>query len=277
MRTNAARLTVGLVGAAAAATLLSPTASGLTPAGAMAARPVSTTPAPVAAPPARPYVVITTAPIGTAGPAAPAPIVLVGDRAATPAKKDGYVNEQEWAQRYAQQGAAQVGIQGLLYGALAGAIIGGLVGLGAGLIVGIASAGIAFLAVGLLGVAGAVVGAGIGAVIGGIAGTITGAVNGYNDGLGEARYHNRKLRQYYGDTGRKPAAQQLAAPLPWTPQQPVTVGDLTRTVAPRLPVAVPRELSGIVIPSPATKAVADAQRALGAALGVPPARAHHSR
>ncbi|MFT3901406.1 MAG: hypothetical protein QM728_14325 [Gordonia sp. (in: high G+C Gram-positive bacteria)] len=252
-------ITAGLIGSATVAALLAPAASGATPQGVAAARPAvqpaTTTSLPTTA---RPYVVIPTAPIGTAGPAAPAPIVVVATKSVpvkpSPAAAfagNKYWDERAFAEQTAWQGALLSGGQGVAYGALAGGIIGGL----AGGLIGVISLSVPGMIIGV--VVGALIGAGIGAVIGGTVGTITGAINGYNDGLGEARFHNRKLRQYYRSGGQHPAAQ------------PTTVARRASAVQPIAPVVIPRQVAGIPVPKEAAAAINDAQRALNNVLGVP--------
>lgn len=201
MRANspAARLAVGMISAVTAASMFAPSAAGSVPhstnarLGASAVTSAAERPATT-----HTLLLIPTAPIGMAGPAAPAPIKLV---AATPTgnPKDGYINEQDWAARSAANLAATQAGLGALWGAGAGLLIGGIAGGVVGVVVGGATApiigpvAIVPIVVGVVG--GAVIGAAIGSAVGASVGAISGANTGYADGLGDARWHNWKVRQ----------------------------------------------------------------------------------
>ncbi|GED96311.1 hypothetical protein nbrc107697_03500 [Gordonia crocea] len=219
-RARTAGLVVGLISAATAATLIVPSAAGASGIGSAAQNrgPAVTTNSPATAVPAavlngQRYVVVSTAPIGMAGPAAPAPVVIpVADRP-TGNPKDGYLNEQDFASRSAADLAATQAGLGALWGAAAGAVIGGI----GGMVVGMVVAGLLLPVFGAIvgavvgGTIGAGIGAAIGAGIGGGVGGISGAATGYEDGMSEARWHNQRVRHHRDGS---PAPRPAAAPAP---------------------------------------------------------------
>ncbi len=311
MRTQQAptRLAVGLISSAAAVALLAPAASGATSQGVVAAAhpgPTAVAAAtPVASTSVRPFLVIPTAPVGTAGPAAPAPVVLEVVRmprtaaskkhkamktrlaknqvAHKVAERTGYANELEWGLRGAAAGASQAAGQGALYGAVIGGLIGGVGGgilgglagtaggaaaaaaitaasAGAGLIVAAPVATVILIAAAVAGVViGAGIGAGIGGAIGAGIGAVNGAIPGYHEGVGNARYHNYRVRKNRG----KPVSAAAVY------REDPTLDSLSRSFKSQMPKA----LAGITLPKggdkAADKAFEDAKRALAQALGIP--------
>ena len=137
------RLTLSLIGAVTAVAVVAPATSEASTPGPLVAGPgqasrnTAAVPARVTLPsvPGKQLFVVATAPVGMAGPAAPAPVVVAVDK--TPANlasladlgrhevKQGYVNEQQAAWQAAGQGA----LQGAGIGAIVGAIAGGIIGI----------------------------------------------------------------------------------------------------------------------------------------------------
>ena len=228
----AARIAVGLVSSAVAATMLVPSAAGAAPLGGAAAHRVVSAPVanehPDAATPR--FLLITTAPIGMAGPAAPAPRILVADRP-TGNPKDGPINEQAWAARSGAELAGAQAAEGALWGGIAGAVVGGLAGAVVGIALGAVAAPLLLVVIAVGAVAGAAIGAAIGAGIGAAIGGVAGYRIGYDGGLGDARWHNGRVRQYSGRTaGAGPRATRTAGVAP----------RIDPCVAPRLAEAVRR-------------------------------------
>ncbi|MFT3901407.1 MAG: hypothetical protein QM728_14330 [Gordonia sp. (in: high G+C Gram-positive bacteria)] len=285
-RTLLTRLTVGLIGSASVAAVLAPTAAGATPTGAIAAAAPTVVAQQVSPATAqRPYVVINRAPVGMVGPAAPAPIVLVGgldtpgsqtrrapdyryDALGESNRKEGYVNEQDWAWRGAGEGAGAGAGTGAAYGAVIGGIIGAVGGGLIGFVVGVSFPPIIPLTVIGGALIGGAIGAGIGAGIGAIAGSIDGAISGYNEGIQNARWHNEKVKLNKGRPVLWPVAQQeftlngLQRSLPALAPSVPTYSPTVPRISPTVPAALP-------IPREAARVVDDAHRAIANLLPQP--------
>ncbi|NNG97191.1 hypothetical protein [Gordonia araii] len=264
MRSNTlpSRLAAGLIGSAAVATLLAPAASGATPVGHVAAtaKPAvaATTPAPLRSMTDQQVLIVNRAPIGAAGPAAPAPIVVAlgKEQVAELGKvqvKQGYINEQQAAWQGAGAGAAGGAAVGALVGVIAGGLIGGIFGV-FGSIPGI--------------VVGAISGAISGAITGAIWGAVGGAVNGYLNGQNQARAHNNAVRK----NGGKPVSAQVSGPVANPVDQVVRQAQAflpqpQRAVAPK-PVRELREIPDVKLPPQAHRAIDDAKRAFAHHFGI---------
>ncbi len=240
--TLAGRLAVGLIGTAATAALVIPTAAGAAPSGSVAAAVVHAAPivTPASAPapaPDRLMVVVHLAPVGTAGPAAPAPRVVALNRAAAaqPGRhevKQGYVDVQQaaWA------GVGPGALQGAGIGALVGAIAGGIIGI--------------FVPVPIISI---IPGAISGALTGAVWGAVWGGVTGYLNAQSQAEAHNNAVRK----NGGKPVAATVAPPV----HAPTRV---TPT-----PVYAPSEIPDIKLPPQAHRMIDDAKLAFARAFGIP--------
>ncbi|MFT3901408.1 MAG: hypothetical protein QM728_14335 [Gordonia sp. (in: high G+C Gram-positive bacteria)] len=290
MRTEklSSRVALGLISSTAVAAMLAPVASGATANGYIAAAP-----APVAAPVAPaltkdygPVVIVTRAPIGAALPGAPAPIVLVAQPTSTKGvvaipfgkrnvlgesnRKEGYVNEQQWAWRGAGQGAAEQGQAGAAIGAviggIGGAVLGGIIGGALGTTI-FPVAGTILGAIGGAIVVG-VIGAGIGAAIGGGIGAAAGAVGGYNEGLANARWHNSAVKRNGGKPTVAPIADQVLT-LPGANRQLAARKTQPSPVAQLQDALTAPTRDQIALPPAADKAVDNAKRGLAGALGIP--------
>ncbi|QKT05854.1 hypothetical protein HUN08_00550 [Gordonia sp. X0973] len=267
------RLVVGLIGSTAAAALLAPTASGATQAGpAAAATHGSAVVAPAAHPmlpsvPGKEIIVVATAPVGTAGPAAPAPMVVAIDKSAVGlgmaefGKHDvaqGYVNEQQAAWQGAGAGAAAGAGVGALGGAIAGAIIGGLFGIfggPVGIIVGAITSGIT------------------GAITGAVFGAVGGGINGYITGQNQARAHNDAVRRNGGKpvSAAVPVRHRAGNPtgqVAGLPDVRAFLPQPTRAAHPA-PFEGPREIPDVKLPPQAHHAIRDAKDAFARAFGIP--------
>lgn len=252
------RLVVGLIGSTAAAALLAPTASGATQAGpAAAATHGSAVVAPAAHPmlpsvPGKEIIVVATAPVGTAGPAAPAPVVVAIDKSAVARAgqfgrhevKQGYVNEQQAAW---QEAGRQAGFNAAV-GAIAGAII-----------------GILFPVPILSIIPNAIVGAATGAVWGAVAGYIT--------GQNQARAHNDAVRRNGGKpvSAAVPVRHRAGNPtgqVAGLPDVRAFLPQPTRA-AHSAPFEGPREIPDVKLPPQAHHAIRDAKDAFARAFGIP--------
>ena len=273
------RLAVGLISSAAAAALLVPAASGATPVGPVVAVATPAAPMVSAATPSRAslpsipgkrLVLVATAPIGMAGPAAPAPVVIALNTNApntlTAAElgrhevKQGYVNEQQAAWAGAAQGAGG----GAAIGALVGAIAGGIIGI--------------LFPIPIVSI---IPGAISGAITGAVWGAVGGAVSGYINGQNQARAHNNAVRA----NGGQPVAARVAG----NAAAPLTVDNVLAQVQAVVPQAKPflpkpkgtaavmpvrelREIPNVQLPPPAHQAIEDAKRAFARAFGIPTPR-----
>ncbi len=264
------RLAVGLTGVAAAVALLTPAAAGAVPSGAIAA---AARPAPEVTSPARNVVapvsenqvmmVVALAPVGMAGPAAPAPIVLTAQPA--PKKVAGgprYANEVQWGMQYAGDGAsAGVGL-GAMYGGIAGAVIGGTLGGIVAALASVVSGGTLTIPMVLVGVGiGAAAGGLAGVVIGGVIGAVSGAVRGYNEGVADAQYYNRMLR---ANAQGVSATRTITASKPASKAVPVRAQRLDQSA-----LTPPREIPDVKLPPEAHRFIDEAKLVIARAFGIP--------
>lgn len=235
------RLTLSLIGAVTAVAVVAPATSEASTAGPLVAGPgqasrsTAAVPARVTLPsvPGKQLFVVATAPVGMAGPAAPAPVVVAVDK--TPANladlgrhevKQGYVNEQQAAWQAAGQGA----LQGAGIGAIVGAIAGGIIGI--------------FFPVPIVSI---IPGAIAGAFTGAIWGAVGGAVNGYITGQNQARAHNNAVKA----NGGQPVAARVAPP---------AAAPVNREL---------REIPDVKLPAESLRAIEDAKHAFARALNIP--------
>ena len=262
------RLSVGLTGVAAAAALLTPAAAGAAPSGpiAAAAKPVHAAQAPArsvapSVPGNQMMIVVSLAPVGMAGPAAPTPIVLTAKPA--PKKVAGgprYANEVQWGMQYAGDGAsAGVGL-GAVYGGIAGAAIGGTLGGIVAALASVISGGTLTIPMVLVGVGiGAAAGGLAGVVIGGVIGAVSGAVRGYNEGVADAQYYNRMLR---ANAQGVSATRTITASKPASKAVPVQRLDQSA-------LTPPREIPDVKLPLEAHRFIDEAKLVIARAFGIP--------
>ncbi|GED96312.1 hypothetical protein nbrc107697_03510 [Gordonia crocea] len=186
-------------------------------------------------------VLVMTAPVGMAGPAAPQPVVMVVDPAARTIElpgrvpvKQGYVNEQQAAWQGAAVGAGQGAAIGALVGVIAGGVLGFIFGFPFGAIPGAIS----------------------GAITGAVWGAVGGAVSGYINGQNQARAHNDAVRK----NGGKPVAARVSVrPRAAAPH----------TAAAPMPSPALRKVPKVTAPPHVNRAIDDAKRAFARAFGIP--------